>query len=178
MTMNDYEGNVDDRDLALALRRLDDAVVVPDADPAREAALMASFDAARAGRGSARSGRQYWYMAGLATAAAALIAVGLGPALTGRHGSPPHVNWATHGPLTSTLRGVQPEPQPPSEFVMVPGAATLPSMESGSLVRVDVPVAELPSLGLMPPASNRSASVQADLIVGQDGLPRAVRLVN
>ncbi len=152
--MSDYERDFDDRNLALALRRLDDAVVVPAVDPAREAALMAAFDAAQRNRGGAPSGRQYWFMAGLATAAAILMA------------------------FSSTLHRAQPAPQPPSEFVMVPGAATLPPMESGSLVRLDVPVAELPALGLTPPPSNRTASVRTDLIVGQDGLPRAARLVN
>jgi hypothetical protein len=176
--MNDYEGNIDDRDLALALRRLDDAIVVPDADPAREAALMAAFDEAQLTRGRARSGRQYWFMAGLASAAAMLMAVGLSPALTGRHGPPPDPDNPVTRALASDSRGVQPAPQPPSEFVIVPGASMLPAMESGSLVRVDVPVAMLPSLGLTPPAANRSASVRADLIVGQDGLTRAARLVD
>src|SRR6266540_1606787 len=113
----------------------------------------------------------------LAAAAAILMVAGLGPALTGRHGAPLDADRSTHGPLMSILRDVQPAPQLPGEFVMVPGAATLPAMESGSLVRMDVAVAELPSLGLTPPPSNRSASVQADLVVAQDGLPRAVRLV-
>ena len=155
MVMNEYEGNVDDRDLALALRRLDRAVVVPAADPAREAALMAAFDAARRRpQGGVPGRRQYWFMAGLATAAALLMA------------------------SSATFRHAPPAPQPPNDFVMVPGAATLPAMESGSLVRMDVPVAELPALGLTPPPSNRTASVRADLIVGQDGMPRAARLVN
>jgi hypothetical protein len=176
--MNDYEGNVDDRELALALRRLDDALVVPEADPAREAALMAAFDAAQARRASAPGTRQYWYMAALATAAAVVMAAGLNPAMTGRHGSPPDADRLTHKPLPSIFRGVQPGPQPPSEFVMVPGAGALPAMESGSLVRMDVPVSMLPSLGLTPPQANRTTSVQADLIVGQDGLTRAARLVN
>ena len=177
MPMNEYEDNPDDRDLARALRRLDDAVVVPEADPSREAALMAAFDAAQRRRAGGLGKRQYWYMAGLAAAAALLMVAGLGPALTGRHGAPSDANRPNQ-PVASTLRDVQPEPQPPNEFVMVPGASMLPAMESGSLVRVDVPVAELPSLGLTPPPSNRTASVRADLIVGQDGLPRAVRLVN
>jgi hypothetical protein len=176
--MNEYEGSVEDRDLALALRRLDAAVVVPEAHPARTAALMAAFDAAHGRRVVSWSGRQYWYMAALASAAAVLIAAGTHPALTGRHGSPPGADRATHTPLPSPDRGVQPGPEPPNEFVMVPGASTLPAMESGSLVRMDVPVAVLPSLGLTPPQANRSTSVQADLIVAQDGLPRAVRLVN
>jgi hypothetical protein len=151
--MDDYEGN-DDRDLARALRRLNDAVVVPAPDPAREAVLMAAFDAASRQRRGVRSGRQYWFMAGLATAAAILMA------------------------FTSTLHRAQPAPQPPSEFVMVPGAAGLPAMESGSLVRMDVPVSMLPALGLIPPQANRTTSVKADLIVGQDGLTRAARLVD
>jgi hypothetical protein len=176
--MTDYEENLEDRDLALALRRLDNAVVVPAADPAREAALMAAFDEVQRRRATSSSGRQYWYMAGLATAAAVLMAVGLHPALTGRHGSPLDPDQPVTGPLASIHRGVQPSPAPPSEFVMVPGASTLPKMESGSLVRIDVPVAMLPSLGLTAPPANRTASVRADLIVGQDGLTRAARLVN
>jgi anti-sigma-K factor RskA len=176
--MNDHEGHVDDRDLALALRRLSDAVVVPDADPARTTALMAAFDEAQRRRASVPSGRQYWYMAGLATAAAVLIAVGLHPALTGRHGTPPGADRASHQAAAPDFRGVQPGPESPDEFVMVPGAAALPAMESGSLVRMDVPVALLPSLGLLPPQTNRTTSVQADLIVAQDGLPRAARLVH
>ena len=40
----------------------------------------------------------------------------------------------------------------------MPGAATLPAMESGSLVRMDVPVSMLPSLGLTPPQANRTTS--------------------
>ena len=60
---------------------------------------------------------------------------------------------------------------------MVPGAAALPPMESGSLVRMDVPVAMLSSMGIAPPA-NLVTRVRADVIVGQDGLARAVRLVD
>jgi hypothetical protein len=152
--MNNDEGNVDDRELARALRRLNETVVVPAADPARTAALMAAFDAAQGERGGQRSGRQYWFMGALATAAAILMA------------------------FSSTLHRPQPMPQPPNEFVMVPGAAGLPAMESGSLVRMEVPVSMLPSLGLTPPQTGSATSVQADLIVGQDGLTRAARLVN
>lgn len=75
---------------------------------------------------------------------------------------------------SSSSRGVQPEP---GEFVIVPGAAALPPMESGSLVRMDMPVSLLPSLGVTPPGGHATV-VKADLIFGQDGLPRAVRLLN
>jgi hypothetical protein len=178
--MTEYDDNIDDLDLALALRRLGDTAEVPPIDPRREAALMAAFDAAHEQRAATRrsSGRTYWGMAGLATAATLLIAVGLGPVRAGRHGTPTGGDQASHPPLpSSSLRGVQLEPQPPNEFVMVPGAAALPPMESGSLVRMDVPVSMLPSLGFTPPA-NPLTRVRADVIVGQDGLARAVRLVD
>jgi hypothetical protein len=164
MTMNDYQGNVDDRDLARALRRLDDAVVVPEVDPVREDALMAAFDAAQAARrGTPRSrGRQYWGMAGLAAAAAVMIVVALSPG---------------QKPSASSVRSVHSDPQPPNEFVMLPGTAGLPSLESGSLVRMNLPVSVLPSMGVTPP-QGRATAVKADVIIGQDGVARAVRLVN
>ena len=176
--MTEHHDKDHDLELALALRRLDDALEVPPIDPAREAALMAAFDAATARATAARrSGRGYWAMAGLATAATLLIAVGLDPARTGRHGPPPGGNTGLHKPLSSSSRGVPFDSQSPNEFVMVPGAAALPPMESGELVRIEMPVSVLPSLGVVPPV-NSAARVRADVIVGQDGLTRAVRLVD
>jgi hypothetical protein len=160
--------NIDDLDLALALRRLADSVDVPPIDPRREAALMDAFDAAGE-RHAPRARRRltYWAMAGLATAATVLIAVGLAPNRVGRHGTP----------VSSSIRDAPPDLRPQSEFVIVPGAAALPPMESGELVRMDVPVSLLPALGVAVPADS-VARVRADFILGQDGLPRAVRLVD
>jgi hypothetical protein len=169
--MIEHESDVEDLDLALALRRLADTSEPPPIDPRREAALMAAFDAAHL---HAPVRRPYWGLAGLAAAAAVLIAV-LVPIRAGRGGHPSG-DSAVHKPLLLQSRPVQLEMAPP-EFVLVPGAAALPAMESGSLVRMDVPVSMLPSLGLTPPAGS-GAVVKADLIVGQDGLTRAVRLVD
>jgi hypothetical protein len=174
MSNND---NIDDLDLALALRHLADSTNVPPVDPRCEAALMAAFDASVLGKtfGSRRAVRPYWGMAALATAAALLIAVVLPPVRAGRHGIPSTGEQVSHSPLpSSSSRGVQPEP---GEFFIVPGAAALPPMESGSLVRMDMPVSMLPSLGVTPPGGHATV-VKADLIFGQDGLPRAVRLLN
>ena len=145
---------------------------------------MAAFDAVQraAPGGSKRPAlserseskrRDYWHLAAFAAAAAALIAIGVTPALTGRHGLPSGGATATHTPPPSARDA---RLEPPSEFVMVPGAAGLPPMESGTLVRIDVPVAMLASYGVAPPPG-RGATVTADLVVAQDGLPRAVRLV-
>jgi anti-sigma factor RsiW len=177
----DHDSDIDDLELALALRRLADHADVPPPDPAREAALMAAFDQAQGRRRESK--REYWGMAGLAAAATVLIAVGLWPELsdrsaskhlTGRHTS--SIDATVSHPAVSS-RGVPSDLQPPSDFVIVPGAAALPDMESGSLVRMDLPVSMLPSLGVTPPAGSK-ARVRADLIVGQDGLTRAVRLVD
>ncbi len=61
-------------------------------------------------------------------------------------------------------------------FVPIPSAAGLPAFESGEIVRLGIPVTALPNYGVDIPAGG-SASVQADLLVGQDGQARAIRLV-
>jgi hypothetical protein len=60
-------------------------------------------------------------------------------------------------------------------FVAWPGAAAGPPLESGSLMRVDLPVSILPALGLWPPSSAET-TVPVEILVGQDGFARAVRL--
>ena len=145
-----------ERDLADAVRRLKEAAGVPPVDPAREAALLAAFDAGRLT--PSRPRRDYWYLGAFAAAAALIVAWSLPrtPALSPVHG----VRFAA-----------------PGEFTIVPGASALPPMESGTLVRMDVPVSMLPSLGVTPPPG-QATEVTADLVVAQDGLPRAVRLVS
>ena len=129
---------------------------------------MAAFDAVHAA--PVRATRANWYMTALATAAAALIAFlprAEHPALSTGHPAP-----STGHPAPSTEHFA-----PSTEFIVVPGAASLPPLESGTLVRIDLPVSMLPSLGVTPP-SGGGATVRADLVIGQDGLTRAVRLVN
>jgi len=64
----------------------------------------------------------------------------------------------------------------PTPFVVWSGASAGPRFESGELIRVEIPESVLPLLGLWPSAS-RDGVIQADVLVGQDGLARAVRLV-
>ena len=150
----------DDRpaDLDDAWRRLRCGIDVPPLDRAREQALLAAFDAhwARPGR---RAGRRAWT---LATAASIVTALAL--------------DWLVlkHAPAAG---GAAPDPVVDmAGFVPWPGAHTWPPFESGELVRVDLPAAALPALGLWPPPSAGSV-VQADIVVAQDGFARAVRLV-
>ena len=130
---------------------------VPPIDPAREAALLAAFDRYHARRVK-RSRVPLW------TAAAALVLITVS------------LNWlvVTRPPAVSEVK-----PDPVADFagfVLWPGAGAWPPFESGSLIRVDLPVSMLPTLGLSAPSS-ASGLVPADIVVGQDGLARAVRLV-
>jgi hypothetical protein len=63
-------------------------------------------------------------------------------------------------------------------FLQIPGTAYLPPMESGTIVRVELPVTALPSYGIQIVPEMHTGSVDADLLVAQDGLPRGIRLVN
>ena len=63
-----------------------------------------------------------------------------------------------------------------AEFVPWPGATALPQFESGQLVRTELPASVLPLLGIEPASGVTSEIVMADVLIGQDGLARAVRL--
>ena len=65
-----------------------------------------------------------------------------------------------------------------NEFIPLPGAFALPDFESGRIVRMEVPLTGLPAFGidLVPDAG--PAAVEADFLIGQDGLPRAIRLAS
>jgi hypothetical protein len=80
-------------------------------------------------------------------------------------------------------RGTNPGPanrQPAStwEFTRLPGAIGLPEMESGSVVRMELPIEVLPEYGLDIVPDAARTSIEADVLVGQDGQPRAIRLVS
>jgi hypothetical protein len=82
---------------------------------------------------------------------------------------------------TTRLRS-RPAPKVPRipsvEFVTLPGAANLPRFESGSIVRVDLPLSSLAAYGVDISTSGGKGPVKADVLVGQDGEPRAIRLVS
>ena len=63
-------------------------------------------------------------------------------------------------------------------FLAIPSAAYLPPMESGAIVRVELPLGALPSYGVQIGPDMGTDHVDADLLVAQDGIPRAIRIVN
>jgi hypothetical protein len=63
-------------------------------------------------------------------------------------------------------------------FLQIPGTAYLPPMESGAIVRVELPVTALPSYGIQIVPEMNTDSVDADLLIAQDGVARGIRLVS
>ncbi len=62
-------------------------------------------------------------------------------------------------------------------FYPLPEAEALPAVESAMVVRVQLPASSLQLMGVPVGEERGDSSVQADLLLGQDGLARAVRLV-
>ena len=168
-----------DPELAAALRELANDPVWP--SPATEARVFAEFDRTWNERPRVVPRRlpPVW----IALAASLVAAVGLAlfallPAKAGSHGNrsilwlPPSDLWLPPSGGSSTSVNAS-----PSGFITLPGAVALPPLESGQLVRTDLPVSMLPSLGITPVGA-QGRTVKADILVGQDGIARAVRLVN
>jgi hypothetical protein len=97
----------------------------------------------------------------LPVAAALLIAIGSG------------IWVATQVERTQAVSTIQ-----PAGFVDIPGASALPPMESGAIVRVALPVSALPSYGIQIGPDFGAGRMEVDLLIAQDGLPRAIRFAN
>ncbi len=63
-------------------------------------------------------------------------------------------------------------------FVSLPTAIGLPELESGRIVRVELATAMLPAFGFDVVPESESGVIEADVLVGQDDQPRAIRFVN
>jgi hypothetical protein len=63
-------------------------------------------------------------------------------------------------------------------FIALPEADHLPRFESGMIVRVELDVTSLPAYGFAIMPDSAQKPVTADVLVGQDGQPRAIRLVS
>lgn len=85
-------------------------------------------------------------------------------------------------PLVVRTRPVPPRtrPQPATElaeFIPVGTWQAYEPMERGSIVRVRLPKATLPGLGIPVSADRWNESIPADVLLGEDGTMRAVRFV-
>jgi hypothetical protein len=64
-----------------------------------------------------------------------------------------------------------------SGFITLPYAQSGVPLEQPVIVRVDIPISELGFMGLAVTPTGAKDNVRADVLVGQDGVARAVRLV-
>lgn len=98
----------------------------------------------------------------------------------------PRPNYAQHARAVSngyTNRGL-PRPAPAAaaqevatEFIPLAHAGPYTPAEEGHLVRVELPRSALASFGLPVNAEASGGSVKADVLMGQDGIARAIRFV-
>jgi hypothetical protein len=63
-------------------------------------------------------------------------------------------------------------------FVAIPYTIPLDPRERAAVVRMEMPVAALTAVGLRVAAPDASANAQADVIIGEDGRIRAIRLLS
>jgi hypothetical protein len=66
----------------------------------------------------------------------------------------------------------------PTQFVTIPYTVPLDPRERVTVMRVDMPVSALVAVGLSDAPADPGGSAQADVVVGEDGRIRAIRLVS
>jgi hypothetical protein len=163
-----------------------------------ETAVLAEFDSARR--------RRMWRRAGAAGVIAASLLTGA-LVTSGRRTPPPAttvasaplapvspVETAPHqaAPVKATpavtkrrpaaapqnlTAAISPQPEPSQPFVAIPYTVPLAPGENATVLRVVLSASAMAAIGFPLPAIDPSVEAQADILVGEDGRARAVRLV-
>jgi len=81
-------------------------------------------------------------------------------------------------PAAPPAAEAQAESEPEQPFVPIPYVLPPEPYERVEIVRVKMPVSELIAAGFRMQTADPGAEAEADVIVGQDGRPRAVRLIS
>ncbi len=80
-------------------------------------------------------------------------------------------------PATVAVHAVAPAVEEENDgFYPLPEAEALPAVETAMVVRVQLPVSSLQLMGVPLDEERADTSVQAEILLGQDGLARGVRL--
>ncbi len=108
-------------------------------------------------------------------AAAAVLALVLWARTGARTERPKHTAVAV-AQAERAAAAVAAEDDSDASFYPLPEAEALPAVENAMVVRVQLPVSSLRLMGVPVSEERAGASVQAELLLGQDGLARAVRL--
>ncbi len=147
-----------------------------------EAKLLAAFRG-QAGLAAPPPARRWWTTA-LAWTAAALVVAGafLLFATRGRQTQAPAnvpvaaelaaIDWSARLPAELAAQGAG------EGFITLPNADRLPPNEDLNVVRVEVPRSAMIALGYSVTADRAAERVRADVVMGSDGLARAVRFLD
>jgi anti-sigma factor RsiW len=138
-----------ERAMSAALRQVERDLRVSDQNELRLVRLMAAFDAPR------RPASRVKLAVELSLAASVLIVAGLS------------VGWKSDAPKPAASERIAAPAvsrvYADSAFTVLPGADALPRFEHGEVIRVEIPSA--------------GGVIEAEVLIGQDGLARAARLV-
>jgi hypothetical protein len=166
------------------------------APPSVERAVMTAFrarlDTQRSKYRAPWTAAMSWRWAAplaLAAGAAALLLAGMlhhrgstsGPGITA-HGTPAQSQTApatavVNAPAASdAAQSTSADAAWTNGFVALPDSATGDSLDGGAILRIEMPASALSSLGLPTTGVEGDQLVPADVVVGQDGTLRAIRL--
>ncbi len=151
----------------------------PAAAPARvESALIAAFRAHRARRGATLWRRPAMLWSGAALAAALAVAFWIAPGALPRRGSHAPAPAAHRGPSGRVeLAALTPETYSDG-FIPLPNAPQIDPNDDVNVVRMEMPRSTMLSLGLEVSPDDVSQTVEAEVMLGPDGLARAVRFLD
>jgi len=153
---------------------LKDLRALADADPREAPAAVRERSLVEFRRRSAQQRRMGWLpAAGVGAIAAATLIFFLVPKQVPTHG--------TDAPTAISNAAIQPSSANADEtdggFYPLPEAEGLPPIETATVIRVQMPVESLQLMGVAVSDAGSAEPVQADILLGQDGLARGVRLV-
>jgi hypothetical protein len=93
-------------------------------------------------------------------------------------GAPKQVAAAPRQPVKRRARRTRRPPAETVDFVALPSAPPIDTAEGGSIVRVTLPRSAMRSFGIAVDELDSPDRVTADVMVGSDGMARAVRFVS
>jgi hypothetical protein len=114
----------------------------------------------------ARELRGWWAAAAAVLLAAGVLSIG---------GRPPR---EPIGAVKSPVALTAADDQQDAAFIPLPNAAGAPQDEDVDLVRVELPRSAITALGIPASDDGGAESVEAEVLVGPDGMARAVRFLN
>lgn len=89
----------------------------------------------------------------------------------------PRVRRRVAKPLPQNIAALPRAIEEPEEFLAIPYAPPITATERGEVMRVQVPRLSLRSLGIPINVERLSERVPADVLMGEDGIARGIRLV-